>query len=103
LNMDHAADHLWVKMIPGREYDRATKTWLLPCSVDSLREVLQRFPTIFVSDIIVDSLSKAKNVLQRVAELKDLDCDLLRNDLPIKATPYSHQRRAYCIALELFA
>ena len=80
-----------IKEIPGRFYDPDDKAWLVPFSSENVG-LLTLLGVELEKDLIFlldtgDSLEKDEKPIV---------------PMPIKATPYQHQVRAYNFALQLF-
>ncbi len=78
-----------LKEIPGRFYDNDDKSWLVPYSKENVALL-----GLLGADLD-DSLSSA-------VEVQDAGDEDPIFPMPIKATPYQHQVRAYNFALRTF-
>ena len=80
-----------IKEIPGRFYDPDDKAWLVPFSPEN------------AGLLALMGVELEKNLIfptQTDEELEKLEKPIV--PMPIKATPYQHQIRAYNFALRLF-
>jgi len=80
-----------IKEIPGRFYDPDDKAWLVPLTTEN------------AGLLAMLGVELEKNLISPSSETTELEKDekpLL--PMPIKATPYQHQVRAYNFALRLF-
>lgn len=78
-----------IKEIPGHFYDKDNKSWLVPYS----KENVALFGLLGAA--LDDSLSSA-------VKIQDAGDEDPIFPMPIKATPYQHQVRAYNFALRTF-
>ena len=80
-----------IKEIPGRFYDPDDKAWLVPFSPENAG-LLALMGVELENNLIFPT--------QTDEELEKLEKPIV--PMPIKATPYQHQIRAYNFALRLF-
>ena len=80
-----------IKEIPGRFYDPDDKAWLVPLSPEN------------AATLALFGVELEKNLIFAPENGDALEKDEKPNvPMPIKATPYQHQVRAYNFALRLF-
>jgi len=79
-----------IKEIDGRFYDADDKAWLVPYSKENA--ALLGLLGVSLGEGFVDEKELEQDEVQQIAIIP----------MPIKATPYQHQIRAYNFALRLF-
>ncbi len=98
------AQTLIVQQIPARVYDRASRSWRVPLSRESVTRLLVGIPDITIPEFVHAELGRRTARLTRVEVLRDeggFDPDEVRERMPVRGTPFEHQCHAFVVGMEL--
>ena len=91
------------KSIIGRRWDKDTKRWVYPLSLEIVKQIHEKFPEVETdpdaSDTIREMVAKADNVQK--AKLKGWEDATPIKPMPIKVKPFQHQILGYNIGISI--
>jgi len=91
------------KQIPGYRWDKTTKSWEYPLSLEIVRQIYEKFPGVETNQVasarIQDMFAKANNVQK--AKLQGWKDATPIKPMPIKVKPFQHQILGYNIGISI--
>jgi len=91
------------KGILGRKWDKTTKSWVYPLSLEIVKQIHEKFPEVeadpAASMTIQDMVAKANNVQK--AKLEGWENAKPIKSMPIKVKPFQHQVLGYNIGITI--
>lgn len=91
------------KQIPGYRWDKTTKSWEYPLSLEIVRQIYEKFPEVETdpdaSNTIREMVAKADNVQK--AKLKGWEDAMPIQPIPVKVKPFQHQVLGYNIGISM--
>jgi len=91
------------KSIIGRRWDKDTKSWVYPLSLEIVKQIHEKFPEVeadpAASMTIQDMVAKADNVQK--AKLKGWEDATPIKPIPVKVKPFQHQVLGYNIGISI--
>jgi len=91
------------KSIIGRRWDKDTKSWVYPLSLEIVKQIHKKFPDVeadlVASMTIQDMVAKADNVQK--AKLKGWEDATPIKPIPVKVKPFQHQVLGYNIGISI--
>jgi len=89
-----------VRLIPGAAFDLSKRVWRVPLSVSSIQKIKQYFPEEYIPTEVIAGVDKKRNMLAQASLLKDMSFSG-KGTMPVKGTPFAHQRVAYEVGMAL--
>lgn len=93
-----------IKSIPGRSWDKRTKSWDLPANQESLSYLKAIAPDVIIQPDVYRVLDEANARSQKIADQKDIPWQeqLPMGVMPITVKPFQHQVAAFNVVGAIF-